>query len=408
MSNYLAVATVTAALRSILRPAVSTDISGADVNIGRPQSFTGAPPASVNVFLYHAQPHPSLRNDDLPTRRTDGSLVTKPRIPLELDYLFTFYGNQADLEPERLFAITARTLQAISQISRAEITDIVNAAKATPAVYAFLSATDLGDQVELVKLTQLPLTLEDLSRLWALFPDIPYALSIAYRASVVVLEEDVQILPVSTVQSRDIHVNPLQKPVIVTIASAAGAGKPITAGTTLVISGAELAGPAGAVVALDGMSISPAAPTPSAVQVPLPAAASGPPAGPVQVRITQLDSFGSPPAPRPTVSSDAAVFLLQPKITAAVKTGVSGGPALYAATIQVTVDIPVQPGQTASLVVSDNGTGALQRVLTAAGRTAATNQVDFPIDALPGGTYALVLQVDGASSPPPAPTVTVP
>src|ERR1700694_1488550 len=109
----LAVATVTAALRGILRPAVVSDVSGAEVSIGRPQAFQATPTPAVNIFLYHSQPTPSMRNDDLPTRRSDGSVVTKPRIPLELDYLFTFYGDSANLEPERLFAVTARPLNAI-------------------------------------------------------------------------------------------------------------------------------------------------------------------------------------------------------------------------------------------------------------------------------------------------------
>ncbi len=67
MSNYLAVATVTAALRGILRPAVISDVSGADVTIGRPQAFTSTPAPAVNIFLYRSQPHPAMRNEDLPT-----------------------------------------------------------------------------------------------------------------------------------------------------------------------------------------------------------------------------------------------------------------------------------------------------------------------------------------------------
>ena len=408
MSSYLAVATVTAAIRSILRPAVTQDVTNADISLGRPQAFSNTPTPAVNIFLYHTQPHPNLRNEDLPTRRSDGSVVTKPRIPVELDYLFTFYGNGANLEPERLFAITVRTLNAIPQISRAEITDVQTAAKAHPAVYDFLADTDLGDQVELVKLTQLPLTLDELSRLWALFPDIPYALSVAYRASVVVLEEDMPTTPAIPVQKRDIHVNPLQQPAVTAIVSVGGAGNPITAGSGVAIIGTNLAGPAGSAIALDGVTFTPSLVSATRLEVTLPSAGTGPQAGPVQVVVTQLDAFGSPPAPRPAFSSDVATALLQPKVTAVGRVAVSGGPTVYSATFQVSVDIPVHPGQTAVLLVSDNVTGAVQRVLRAPDRDAATNKLDFAVDALPGGTYALVLQVDGAASAPPASTVTLP
>jgi len=102
------------------------------------------------------------------------------------------------------------------------------------------------------------------------------------------------------------------------------------------------------------------------------------------------------------------MFLLRPKMTAASKTGVSGGPPLYSATFRVTVDIPVQPAQTATLMVSEKNTGVLQRVLRGADRAAPATQLNFPIDSLPPGTYALVVQVDGAASPPPPRTVTVP
>jgi len=409
VSNYLAVATVTAALRGILRPAVISDVSGADVSIGRPQTFPGTPPPAVNIFLYHSQPNPSMRNDDLPTRRGDGTVLTKPRIPLELDYLFTFYGDSANLEPERLFAVTARTLNAIPQVSHAEIADVVSAAQATHAVYPFLATTDLGDQVELVKLTQLPMSLEELSRLWALFPDIPYALSIAYQASVVIIEQDTAVIPVLPVQVRDIRVNPIERPVVSSVTATAGAGDPILAGSSITISGIALTGAAGARVLVGGTALTPSAARPTQIQVQLLPAASGPPAGPVTLRVTQLEVFGRPATARAAMSSEQVIFVLVPTVGVAglASTAVSGAGG-YAATFRVTMDIPVRPAQAVDLVLRDPATHLPLRVVLAADRAVSTSQIDFPVTNLPAATYELVVHVDGASNAPPNRTVAVP
>jgi Pvc16 N-terminal domain len=409
MSNYLAVATVTAALRGMLRPAVMADVSGADVSIGRPQAYTTTPSPAVNIFLYHSQPNPSLRNEWQPTRRADGSVMSKPRIPLQLDYLFTFYGDGGKLEPERLFAVTARTLNGVPQVSRSEIQDVVADAQGIHAVYPFLADTDLGDQVELVKLTQLPMSLEELSRLWALFPDIPYALSIAYQASVVVIEDDTAVTAALPVQTRDIRVAPIAWPLVSSVESVAGPGQPIVAGGTIVVSGQSLIGGAGARVTVGGTPLAPSVATAARLTVQLLPAASGPAAGPVGLRVTQLEAFGSPPAPRASLSSEPVTFMLSPQVLAAQLTGpTSVGPDGYAATISITDDIPVQPAQAVDLLLADPNSHQTLRVVNAVDRPGPTFNLDFPVTRLPGGTYELVLHVDGASSTPPHPTVTVP
>jgi hypothetical protein len=410
MSNFLAVATVTAALERILTPVVANDVVGAKVTIGRPQAFPGVPkPPAVNIFLYQVRPNPALRNDDLPTRRTDGSGISRPRIPLDLDYLLTFYGDGSKLEPERLLGLTARTLHAFPDLTRAEIADVLAAATAATPHHPYLATTDLGSQVELVRLTQLPLSLEDLSRLWALFPDIPYALSVAYQASVVVLQQDVTLLPVLPVQSRDIHVNPIQRPTIEAIFAATDPAAPIVAGQTLVVSGSALAGPAGAIVTLNGVPLAPLAATPSRVEVKLPAAAAGPAAGPVALQVAQEDTFGRPPTARPTASSIPVRFLLRPTLTsaalAAPAVATIGG---FSATFRLNVDIPVGAAQQAILLLADPATGALLRQATAPPRSGPVTQLDFPIPVIPARSYAVSLQVDSAVSVPPPIAVHVP
>ena len=97
MSNFLAIATVTAALKVALENALAVDTSGMshDVIIGRPDAIeNNGNTAGVNIYLYQVTPNTAWRNADLPTRNAAGILVQRPRIALDLHYLLTFYGKR--------------------------------------------------------------------------------------------------------------------------------------------------------------------------------------------------------------------------------------------------------------------------------------------------------------------------
>ena len=83
MSNYLAVATVTATLQRELQSVIGTDVSGATATTVRPDApGHGVPNVGVNIFLYEIAPNAVLRNRDLPTRSGNGQAafsVLRPR-----------------------------------------------------------------------------------------------------------------------------------------------------------------------------------------------------------------------------------------------------------------------------------------------------------------------------------------
>jgi hypothetical protein len=53
-----------------------------------------------------------------------------------------------------------------------------------------LDGSNLPEARERIRMTQTPLTLDDLSKLWSIFFQVPHAISVAYEASVVELEAD--------------------------------------------------------------------------------------------------------------------------------------------------------------------------------------------------------------------------
>jgi hypothetical protein len=182
MSNALAIATVTATLHDVIDRSVQPIVPGANVVVGRPQATVTMSSHDVYLYLYHVVPHLGLRNNDLPTR--DGDVVrNRPRIPLVLHYLLVFQGNSADLEPERMLGAVVRDFHARPLLARTDIETAI-------ATRTHLAGSNLPEAFERVRLTQTPLTLEELSKLWSIFFQVPHAVSVAYEASLVELEAD--------------------------------------------------------------------------------------------------------------------------------------------------------------------------------------------------------------------------
>lgn len=191
MSNALAIATVTAALAQIVRDAVQSELLGlssAEVLTERPDGIPSDRPC-VRLFLYQISPNTALRNNDLPTRSASGNLIKRPTVALDLHYLLAFYGNETELEPQRMLGAVMRDIHAKPVLMRQTVIDgiaSIHTISSTP----FLSDSDLVDAMEQVKFTPLPLSLEELSKLWSVFFQAPYVLSVAYQGTVVLIESE--------------------------------------------------------------------------------------------------------------------------------------------------------------------------------------------------------------------------
>jgi len=185
MSNHLAVANVTAALgrraHSSAAGALDADV---DLQFGRPVAPSGDnQKPTLHVYLYQVTPNAALRNSDLPTRDSTARLKDRPRAAVDLHYLLTFYGEAATLVPERMLAAVVRDLHSHAFLEAGFVQMVANGAD-----HQELQDSDLAAARELVKFTPAQLSLEEMSRLWSIMVQSPYALTIAYQASVVELE----------------------------------------------------------------------------------------------------------------------------------------------------------------------------------------------------------------------------
>ncbi|HEY4386522.1 MAG TPA: DUF4255 domain-containing protein [Ktedonobacteraceae bacterium] len=203
MSNYLAIATVTVALRDILQDVALTAVPGAVVTTQRPEDINnaGQDKAGINLYLYQVTPNPDWMNNDLPMRDAVGRLLQRPQTALNLDYLLSFHGAELEMEPQRLLGSTVVRLHAQPFLPLVAIQDTIQHT-------SYLAQSDLFNQSERVKFSPLNFNLEELSKLWSVFFQIPYRLSVAYRASVVLLEEQEQIPETRMVTRPVITINP--------------------------------------------------------------------------------------------------------------------------------------------------------------------------------------------------------
>lgn len=226
MSNHLAIATVTAALRTVLANALAADQLGMDPNVttmrpdllGSDRLKTG-----VNLYLYQVVSNVAHRNDDLPTRRADGTLVRLPQVALDLHYLVSCYGNDADLEPQRLLGSVMRALHARPTLSR----DIIVKTLQQPDAPPWIVQSNLAEQIDAVRFSPLLLSLEELSKIWSVFFQTKYTLSVAYAASPVLIEADTELAhPAPPVRERTVTVVPVQSLTIDRVSTGGDSARP--------------------------------------------------------------------------------------------------------------------------------------------------------------------------------------
>ena len=190
MSNSLAIAAVTRTLQNMLTTSFMSDLSqdavnalNNSLNLGNTKVTTKPPDKAVdsnqninqiNLFLYQATIQPEMRNMDMPGR-TKPYENGHPPAPLDLHYVVTAFGqDNDDARAHILMGQVVRIFHDRPVLNRADI-------------QAALIENDLHEQVERVRITPEPLSIEEMSKLWSTF-QTQYRVSNAYQVSVVLIE----------------------------------------------------------------------------------------------------------------------------------------------------------------------------------------------------------------------------
>lgn len=404
MSNPLAIATTTVVMADVIKRGLGA-VTGANVTNVRPdEKENGTPSPEANVYLFQVIPNGALRNADLPTRSANGAVRRRPQVGLDLHYVVSFYGNEATLEPQRLLGGAVSALHARPTVTREAIQAVIDASAGADLTdpRRFLGDTDLLEQVERVTFSQLPLNLEELSKLWSTLFRVPYALSVAYQASVVTIEAAVTPRPALPVRLGNVYVLPIQRPSVDRIVAAEDAQSPIVAGTKIAVQGDRLRGDVTR-LRIGETVVAPAAADVGATEI---QATLGPPlfaagtlrAGVQGAQVVHLLDLGTPPAPHRGFESNVAPFVLRPTLSSTTVSNVTGaGTAPRSATITVVADPPVTKDQRVVLLldaVAGDDAGSFE----APTRKLATDPVEIRAVGIAAGAYLVRIQVDGAES----------
>lgn len=381
MKHHRTVAAITAAFGQIVEQAATAAVAEAGVVFGRPD--TAGTEAKVFIHLYQVSPNAAARNLELPVRSSNGTARSRPFMALDLHYLLTFVGDERKLLPQRMMgsvvsAVHARPILSPEEIRRAR-------ASATEPVL-------IGDELEVpvvdVRFTPLGLSLEDLSKVWSVFYQTPYALSVAYRASLAVLEADIPIQPPLPAQRPRAESGFLSHPEIAQVVSAEGRYHPITANTDLVITGVRLRGEQ-TLVRVAGSDVTPGHVTDSRIALPVPAAAQV--VGVHSVRVVHRPWDAAPDDAAHETESNMASFVLHPRVT---------GVALNGGSVSVDVTPAIRKEQRAEVLLDqlDVENPAVHRLpcIPFAGETSAVLEADAP--GVAPGVYAVRVRVDGVTS----------
>jgi hypothetical protein len=167
---------VTQALRAKLQQALTAAADPGTVFVG-PLDDPDAQGASLILFLYRLTPNPSLRNREhvVASDTPPPPMISfRDSLPLDLYYLVTVGTRPGTVSEEPLLRVLGYALQRL-QIEP----DLVGPAVGNETVHVSLE----------------PLSTEETSRVWALFPTANYRTSVAYLVSPVWIDPPLPPVP---------------------------------------------------------------------------------------------------------------------------------------------------------------------------------------------------------------------
>lgn len=387
MNTGFSVATVTVALADQLNVLIGDSVPGARVTTLNPSSdsLRGGDPI-VNVYLFRTTRNGFVSNDDLPTRGPVGKPLASPVLKLDLDYMITFFGDDAKLDPQRLLGLVVGGLNAEPYIKAGTL-------RATIASTPWLGGgADPALPSEQIRVTPLNMPPDAMARLWSEFVNVPYQLTQLYTATPVTLTTVLAVEPVLPVRRIGLRAVPSRTIAITSIVNATDPGLPLLAGGQM---GIRLVNPAQPhlVVHLNGVAAQGVKPGFDAdgfatLLVGLTASQPAPlAAGPLAVQVIRTKPDG-----RGIVSESQIV---QTSIVPAF----AQPPAIEKGQLAATMALPVAPEATASVQLFPRGAPQLpSRRIPCEPRSAPSAKLAAPLAGVPAGKYLVSVEIDGVAT----------
>ncbi len=182
MSNPLAIAAVTLTMQAVLNGVIADpDLTDTTVTILPPDKARGTNNANqLNLFLYQILPNAAWRNMNIPSQVAPGE-TGNPPLALSLHYLLTAFGRDNDATLPFGHHLLGRAMSVLYDHA------VLGPDEIRAATAASLPASDLDKQVERVRITLQPMSMEEISKLWSGLVT-QYRLSVAYEVSVALIE----------------------------------------------------------------------------------------------------------------------------------------------------------------------------------------------------------------------------
>src|SRR5215472_4611265 len=238
MSNASIIGAVTGALVHILTNRFSIDAHLAGVNvtsspIDKARTGVNTNTNQLNVYLYQTLPSAAWRNLDQPGVVKPGE-AGNPPLALNLYYLFTAFGvDNNEILSQRILGTAMSVLHDRPLLDTADLKT------------ALADGTDPGDQIERIRFTPQPLSLEEISKLWTAL-QTQYRLSTTYLATVALIDSQLPTrspLPVLARGQKDrgVYTVPSPTPQLSDIVPA-GSLPNVLLGTDVTLAGDNLTG----------------------------------------------------------------------------------------------------------------------------------------------------------------------
>ena len=399
MTNYLAVATVTAALRNIIQTGIKDDLPGTVVTAVTPESLNNAQKErKINIYLYQVALNKELRQESSIPNHYRGRTKEKS-VQLDLYYLITFYGNELELEPQQLLGSTICSLLDRPLLEKEAIEETIIRSD-------FLANSTLSHQMQKVNFALGTMSPEELTRIWSTLFRSPYSLSIPYVGKAVLIEGEKAgkvALPVRRIFANAIT----SRPSIEAIESSTGKNKPITLKSNLIIHGEGLLS-LNTKLRLGNVNITPPdAENVTRTKVELKLSDLHLPeqsklrAGVQSIQVVHLEKTVSVIDPIKTIESNALPVILCPSIVGNIKIANlrESWNNSYSCEVRVRVDLMVDTNQRVLLLINEiTDKNPRDYIFSAKPRKVETNILNFLVRDVRAGEYLIRIQIDGAES----------